>query len=520
MSTQLQGNCLFDLFTNITTLDLSSIQFDSISYDTEIHLKHLLKCKTNLHHGEQLIELYLRQLNLQRLPEWFTYDRFPQLTRLDLSNNYISSIDFQTFTKLTYISLAYNPIELINIIYRPNLLYESINLRSTIQNRTFNLPLRIKELFNRTTNIDYSENHGNTLYNITNFPIAIDFSKEVSLNLSQTNIYSFDIQDISRFDDLYRLDISSNYLIKLNLEKQSKLSYLDCSHQKLQKLILNKENSNLIELKCSNNSLKTIENFSLSKYENLKLIDLSSNRIESLENTFNSRYLHTINFQSNLIEKISSKTFHEKLLSLYSIDLSWNKINSIEKYAFQSPNLQILDLTGNPLKSIDSNFLFTSSLRLFYIVNTTEQFINRCAQSTIKNNNLLLTYMRWFRQNGTYMKMTQGDKSQQIQLEKCLLPYQSRSKVKWMKFNDEHHIKHLSLYITMTAISIGIVLGGIYLYKTNQFSFLTNLQRYRPLDRNSSVENTDEINHHQYEDDQVVMNLDEPPFNTMNRISN
>jgi len=524
MSTQLEGNCLFDLFQNITTLDLSYVQFNSIVNDPDIHLKHLLKCKTNtnnIRHGKQLIELYLRQLNLQHLPEWFTSDYFPQLTRLDLSNNYISLIDFRVFPKLTSISLAYNPIELSNIIWCSNLTYQSINLRSTIQNRTFNLLTRVKNLFRLTTNIDYSENTGNILYNLTKFPISIDFSSEVSLNLSQTNIYSFDIQDISRFDDLSRLDLSSNYLIKLNLEKQSKLSYLDCSNQNLETLILNKENTQLIELKCSNNSLKTIENFSLFKYENFQSIDLSYNQIKSLENFFSnvtSRYLHTINFQSNLIEKISSKIFHKNFLSLYSIDLSWNKIHSIEQYAFQSPNLQILDLTGNPLKSIELNFLFTSSLRLFYIVNTTEQFINRCAQTTT-NDNLLFTYITWFKQNGTYMKDTQLDRSQQIQLDKCLLPYQSRSKVKWMKFNNEHPIKHLSLYITMMAITIGIILGGIYLYKNNQLNFLTNLQRYRPLDRNSSGENTEDINHHQYEDDEIVMNLNERPFKTMNRIS-
>jgi Leucine-rich repeat (LRR) protein len=522
MSTQLEGNCLFDIFNQISMLDLSSVKFYSTSNDIEKHIKHLLQCKTQpdqTRNGELLLHLNLRYLNLQRLPDCITNDRFPGLKQLDLSNNNIRSIDFSTFLKLSFIALAYNPIELRNISWNGNdRKYESVNLRSTLQIQTPNLMPHIKELFKITTNFDYSENCRNTSNNLTNFSMENDFSS-VSLNLSQTNLYSFDIKDISRFDDLQRLDISSNYLTELNLEKQSKLTYLDCSNQKLKTLIINRDFLKLIQLKCSNNSLKTIENFSLSSHKNLQFIDLSFNQIESIENLFsnlNSRYLHTINLQSNSITQLSSKVFHSKLISLYSINLSWNKINLIKTNTFQSPNLQLLDLTGNPLKTIEAKFLFAPSLRLFYIVDNTRQLIDRCAQSTIKDN-LLLTYISWFEQNGTYMKNTQKEKSEQIQMDKCLSRYTSRSKVKWMKINDQHHLKHLSLYITMAAVIVGIILGMIYLYKKKKFNFLTSLQRYRPLDRNSLMGNTDDVNHHQREDDEIVMNLDEPPFNTIHR---
>jgi len=522
MSIYLDGNCLFDLFEFITILDLSFIEFNSISNDINIHLKHLIRCKNFENkdlNGQQLLQLYLRQLNLQYLPDWFTNDRFPRLTHLDLSNNQITSIDFQTFSTLTSISLAYNPIEFNKINYRLNLNYKSINLRSIIQNSTINLTNNLIILFKLSTNIDYSQNCGNQLNNLTKFPIEIDFSNEISLNISQINLYSFNIQDISIFDDLYRLDISSNYLIELNLSKQSKLSYLDCSNQKLKILILNKDYSNLIELKCSNNSLKTIENFSLLNHKNIKLIDLSYNSIESLDNLFsnlNSRYLHTINLKSNLINKISSNIFHEKFLSLYSIDLSSNKINTIQTNAFQSPNLQILDLTNNLLKLIEPKFLFTSSLRLFFIINNTQQFILHCAESK-SNDNLLLTYITWFQQNGTYMKNTQFEKIQQIQFDKCLTQYTSRSKIKWMKFNEKYHFKYLSLYIIISVIIIGIILGIIYMYKKKKFQFLNNFKRYRLLDRNYLIDNPDEFSYQQREDDEIIMNLDEPPFNTIHR---
>ena len=512
MSIQLKGNCLFDLFNNITTLDLSFVQFYSVSNNIEIHLTHLLKCRTQINHqrhGKQLLNLYLRRLNLQQLPTWFNQDRFPRLTQLDLSYNKIYSIDLRTFTTLDSISLAYNPLEFDKLFFRSNFIYNSINLRSTIQNQTFNLKNRIERLFKLTTNLDYSENYGNIRNNITKFHINIDFSDQVSLNLSQTNIYSFEINDPSRLDDLFRLDLSLNYLIRLNLEKQSKLSYLDCSNQNLQTLILSRQYSRLIELKCSNNSLETIENFSLFEHENLKLIDLSYNSIKSLNILFSnlkSRYLHTINLKSNLIEKISSNMFHKKLISLYFIDLSSNQINSIQNYSFQSPNLQILDLTNNPLKDIEVKFISTSSLRLFYIVNHTQQLIDRCKKSKLYDN-LLLIYIRWFEQNGTYMK---SRSIKEINVDQCLIYYSLNNKNKWINIYNKYHIKNLSFYIIIIMIIIGIGIGIIYLYKKTRIEFFTRLQRYSPLDEHSLVDNVDDINH---EDNEIVMNLSEVPFN-------
>jgi len=512
MDTTSKGNCLFNIFQNIKTLDLSSIQFETDSNDIEINLRYLIKCEIESN-GEQLLYLYLRQLNLGYLPEWFTDDRFPFLRQLDLSNNNFYSIDLSNFSRLHSISLAYNPIELKQIVWRQDTIYNSINLRSTAVNRTFSLSRRLKNLLKITTNIDYSENQGNSSFNLTNFPIKIAFPiNKLSLNLSQTNINSFQIDS----NDLQYLDISYNLLTKLNLTKQIKLNYLDCSNQYLKNLIFNEELSELIELKCSNNSLKTIENFSLSKNDQLILIDLSYNLINSLEYLFinitNNQFLRLINLKSNSIQIIPSNIFHQKLISLYEINLSSNQIHTIQKNAFQTPNLQILDLTDNPLINIESNAILTLSLRLFYIFNDTKQLTDRCLQSK-SFDNLLFTYVNWFEQNGTLMN------NKEIKLDKCLTRYSNQTKVNWVIKKGKHIIRSYSLYIIIGISLIGILFVGIVLYRKNRSTPFKRFQRYKRLDKNISTRNTIEMDQHPFEDDEIVMNLDEPPFNRINRVS-
>lgn len=461
----------------------------------------LLNCTgkvEDMFHGSQLVNLYLRQLKLQSLPTWFTAKHFPLLKRLDLSNNNIKKIALDAFSNLKHISLAYNPIELNNMVWRSNTIYESINLRSTIVNKTFDVSRRLKILFKLSKNIDYSENEGNTPMNVTNIRMNIDFETlEFSLNVSRTNLYTFQIN----FDDIRRLDVSSNSLTELYLDKQKKLNYLDCSNQYLNKLRLSTELSDLSILKCSNNSLTTIENFSALRNDQLELIDLSSNSIDKLENLFlniTSRFLHTINLKFNLIKIIPSSIFHRQLISLYEINLSWNKIYIIKKNAFQSPNLQILDLTGNPLKTIESRAIFTSSLRLFFIVNDTQQLIDRCKRSKSFDNTLIM-YVNWYKQNGTLMKQNP------IDFDKCLGRYINVTRTDILVQQTKHTLKFYSLYLVICIVSGGVLLSGVHYYRKHRPTLFKRFQRYKRL-------NKDQQDQNHLEDDDIMMSMQEPPF--------
>lgn len=494
------GNCLFNIFQQITALDFSSIRFPTDQID--VYLANYLKCEfrsDGIRDGEQILHLYLRQLGLQHLPNWFTMDRFPLLRRLDLSSNNLYSIDIQTFTTLRYLSLANNPIPIEQIIWCADTIYESINLRQTVTNRTYDLSRRLRNLLKITSNIDYSTNPTINPSNLTSIPLDSDsFSKPLSLNISRTNIVSFTVI----INDLSRLDISWNTLTELDLVGYTKLTSLDCSNQYLKRLKFDEQLNSLIELKSSNNSLETIENFSSLQCDYLKLIDLSNNSIRSIGHLFSSltsTVLRHIYLQRNSIETIPSNIFHEKLISLYEINLAWNRIKTIEINAFQAPNLQILDLTGNPLINIDVTSIFIDSLRVFNLYPDSQQLTKRCLLFP-SNDTLLSLYTSWYIRVGNDLN----------DLNPCLSQYTNETKVHWLFRKSKPFIKYDMIYVGTGLVIMAIVISGIYL---SQKGYLKFFQRYKRLNEPHLIE----MEEYPCEDDEIVMNLSQSPYKQLSR---
>ena len=497
------------MFELVTILDLSDVRFEPSSEDRSIDLARLIKCETKEeeeNNGEQLLSLSLVGWSLTSLPKWFNAKRFPRLTTLDLSRNYLRQINIESFVVLQQISLAFNPIDWKNIFWKiiPN--YSSINLRSTSENQYFRLQNRIEFLLGLSSTIDYSENQLTNKSEIVNLRYQREFlSDRSSLNLSRTGLQTF--QSIQF--DLDQLDLSWNYLTELNLVEQRKLTYLDCSNQNLTKLILNRKLIELKELKCSNNSLTNIQ---MINNDNLRQIDLSNNLIESLERIFlnlTSRYLHTVKLQHNRIQAIRSNTFHSKLFSLYELDLSWNRIDLIETNAIISPNLQILDLTGNSLRNVQLESIVTSTLRLFYFVQMNETVNEICENAPISAD-FLSIYTKWFQENSSYMK-THAVES--FQFDSCTNRTHSAKKSQSFVSKKTKLLNAYFLYFSLASLLILILFVGFHIYRTKHLSIGNYFQRYRRLDRNQLVENAEQVDRNIGEDDEIVMNLQEPPFN-------
>ena len=158
------------------------------------------------------------------------------------------------------------------------------------------------------------------------------------------------------------------------------------------------------------------------------------------------------------------------------------------------------------------NAIFTASLRLFFIFNDTQQLNDRCAQSG-PNSKLLLMYLNWFERNGTVMKRYP------IQFGKCLTSYVNKTKadnaIKPSKYSSKYFILYISLIVTL----ITVLCGGIYYYRKNHSRLFAWYQRYKQLNKDMMVQNATEMDQYRRDDDENVMDMNEPPYSTLNRVT-
>ena len=94
----------------------------------------------------------------------------------------------------------------------------------------------------------------------------------------------------------------------------------------------------------------------------------------------------------------------------------------------------------------------------------------------------------------------------------------SSAKSRLITKTGKHILGFYSVYVIIGASSIGIFFGAMYCYRKNKLTILGRFQRYKQLDRDVLVENEAEMDQHRREDDEIVMNLEEPPYNKLSRV--
>lgn len=190
--------------------------------------------------------------------------------------------------------------------------------------------------------------------------------------------------ELSLLTKLERLNLSSNQLIDptclqalhhlkwLNLEGCSitdwsfvehlpHLKYLNIGRNKLQEIpksILNHQG--LQELIIKQNQIKVIPD-TLAQ-SNLQKIDLSNNHIEIINyNIFHAKGLRELSLRSNKIKNFEAKKIPSSNV-LRSLNLANNALSTFELLPLTFPNLMELDLSKNKLNSLDDSIFKTTNL--------------------------------------------------------------------------------------------------------------------------------------------------------------
>ena len=151
-----------------------------------------------------------------------------------------------------------------------------------------------------------------------------------------------DLTGIGYFTDLTNLDVSGNFLEKLDLSKNTKLTSLDCEGNYLKALDLS-NNTKLTQVQCSNNAIVTLK---LGKHPGLKTLECWNNRIKTLSLT-GCPALERINCHTNKLTKLNVS----KCAALTELRCGENALTALDLSAV--PALTELNCGSNKLTKLD-----------------------------------------------------------------------------------------------------------------------------------------------------------------------
>lgn len=348
----------------------------------------------NAFHG--LHELYAVNLSNNKLkslhPETFANNK--KLLLLTLSNNplkfpapgsdqyFLNASSVQEFD-VSYCNMQY--ITANTVKNMPGVMYLNLagNYLSDMEADTFRTLLDLEELDLSDNNIKslpediFSENTELATLHIQRNPIdsvyGLQISDLLTLNAGQTNIKFIGPSMFNGMTYIANLNLSGNNIEKIHnqaFHKLVELNYLDLSYNDLDFIssILIKENIELDIFKISNNPrLKHLptEGFNCSAEQfNIYLFDASNCGLEEVYDdslrTFTA--LSQINLSANKIKTINNRVF-SRSPKLIEINLSYNLLTTLEAKVFeQNKDLGKLNLQGNPLKVLSADVFINTPI--------------------------------------------------------------------------------------------------------------------------------------------------------------
>ncbi|XP_061721111.1 transforming growth factor beta activator LRRC32-like [Cydia pomonella] len=204
----------------------------------------------------------------------------------------------------------------------------------------------------KLTAIDYSEN---VISSFEVVPGEHEFKSLKKLNLSHNSLNNILDGTFELFPNIESLDLSHNYFVAIDImffEGIKKLLHLNMSNNRIAYIDSSLQRMRyLVTLDLSYNFIETVAAKDFAKLVNIQEIKLDSNKIHTIEKHVfdNTVSLTTVDLQDNAVVSIDQDIFINatKLRSIY---LSRNNLKFLPKNAFKGKTIFDFTIEGNQLE--------------------------------------------------------------------------------------------------------------------------------------------------------------------------
>lgn len=332
-----------DIFLNNLTallfLDLSSNQIDKFYFS-----KYNLGTVTNLILSNN--SLFSTQIVESELKS------YKNVIEMDISNTKLTEFKENAFKEMTNLKkfnssgCALNKIDLtafsgaksLEVLDLSNNLLPEFSIKDLLQ---------LKELY---LNINHISSIDNMLINVPNLE---------KISLAQNDIKKIQPIHFKNTANLKKIDLSQNNLLEID-DKTFDSKVLKEVRLDQIKFISFKNDVNTVieELYLSNCGIQDIASFYIKNVKQLKILDVSNNKIQFILKTLFEKYsLASLNLSNNEIQYIQPNTF-EGYTQLESLDLHHNQLRSFKGETLLGvKTLKILDLSDNELLEFDLDYV-------------------------------------------------------------------------------------------------------------------------------------------------------------------
>lgn len=381
---------LFNKLTNLQHLDLSNNAFENwVHVNPRVMLQNLVRLKT-LKLSNNNLKVFTGEDNQMRIES-------SSLQELFLSSCGILQVDggaLQGLTELQTLDLSSNPIKWLDDLSSPTLTFLDL---SNCEIDSMN-PNALNALPSLTTlrlsgNTHFAVNHGNlTSHSLLNFeaeycslttPGLHAFPNLTFANLRGNKISTLTQRSFQRNKFLVELDISANEISDIHPQAFSgarQLTFVNLSANSLKGSLPSNTfatNYNLKTLDLSMNRLESVGNLSILMLQNL---DLSQCQIKDIrhDSLTSLPWLTYLNLSYNPIEIIP-----DNIQSWYlkQLDLSYCRLSSITNETFRRlPDIGRINLIGNRFTNPFRFEMFTYNEQLYSLQLSNNPWICDCSQ--------------------------------------------------------------------------------------------------------------------------------------------